>query len=208
MRIVAAVLLLIASLFTAQARGQQLTRADVIRFSPLGSDRNCVSSRYELFVSAHKFRVCQDGTLHDVLGSGPLDLSNYVGDVFLASPSGQNFLGTSDELTAISASNGTAFSSIHAWPTGELILAYGDGTLNGGEGASLSGNPATGALVLAAGSFIASGPGIQYTPQASPPFACDAGHEGYEYADTSHAKCFCDGTTWNKLTGSGAGTCS
>lgn len=43
---------------------------------------------------------------------------------------------------------------------------------------------------------------------ASPPFTCDAGHESFMYGDTSHAACFCDGSTWQKLTGSGAGACS
>lgn len=48
--------------------------------------------------------------------------------------------------------------------------------------------------------------GYSSTPLASPPYPCDAGHEGYEYSDTSHAKCWCDGTTWTKL--AGAGTCA
>lgn len=43
---------------------------------------------------------------------------------------------------------------------------------------------------------------------ASPPATCDAGNECAEYSDTSHARCYCDGTTWNVLTGSGAGACS
>jgi hypothetical protein len=40
---------------------------------------------------------------------------------------------------------------------------------------------------------------------ASPPVACDATVECAEYSDTSHAKCYCDGTTWLVL--GGAGTC-
>ncbi len=47
---------------------------------------------------------------------------------------------------------------------------------------------------------------VRLTPSASPPFTCDASHEGYHYSDTSHAACFCDGTTWLKLVG--AGTCA
>lgn len=201
--------LLIAALMVASQLSAQVTKVDVIRFNPSTDPNTCRVGRYELFAvsGTNKFRACQNGVLSDLIVSS-IDLSNYTGDVLLASTGGFNFIGVSDVLAAMGGGNGVAFSSVHAWPTGELILAYGDGTLNGGEGASLSGNPATGALTLAAGSLIASGPGIQYTPQASPPFACDAGHEGYEYADTSHAKCFCDGTTWNKLTGSGAGTCS
>jgi hypothetical protein len=46
----------------------------------------------------------------------------------------------------------------------------------------------------------------QLTPTASPPAACAGGTEGEVYSDTSHALCWCDGTTWQKL--SGAGTCS
>lgn len=44
------------------------------------------------------------------------------------------------------------------------------------------------------------------TPAASPPIACNGGNEGYIYTDTSHALCWCDGTTYQKL--SGAGTCA
>lgn len=47
---------------------------------------------------------------------------------------------------------------------------------------------------------------LQLTPIASPPRTCDATAEGDIYADTSHAFCFCDGTTWQKLVG--AGTCA
>jgi hypothetical protein len=49
---------------------------------------------------------------------------------------------------------------------------------------------------------------IRLDPQAAPPFACDAGRDGVMYNDSSHALCFCDGTTWNKVSGSGAGTCA
>lgn len=48
--------------------------------------------------------------------------------------------------------------------------------------------------------------GAQLTPAAAPPATCDAGHEGAIYSDTSHALCWCDASTWQKL--SGAGTCS
>lgn len=45
------------------------------------------------------------------------------------------------------------------------------------------------------------------TPVASPPKTCgDANTEGTFYVDTSHALCYCDGTSWQKL--QGAGTCS
>lgn len=47
---------------------------------------------------------------------------------------------------------------------------------------------------------------LYLTPAASPPIACNGGNEGYIYTDTSHALCWCDGTTWQKL--SGAGTCA
>ncbi len=47
----------------------------------------------------------------------------------------------------------------------------------------------------------------QDVPQASPPVTCgDASTLGYEYTDTSGAKCWCDGAAWQKLAGSG--TCA
>lgn len=47
-------------------------------------------------------------------------------------------------------------------------------------------------------------------PVASSPFTCNSGNEGKEYVDTSHAKCYCDGVSFqvmNPLT-SGVGSCS
>ncbi len=88
----------------------------------------------------------------------------------------------------------------------------------GGKG---TGNAAGGAVVFSTSDAGASGSTLQTltekfriptfggyssTPLASPPYTCDAGHEGYEYSDTSHAKCWCDGTTWTVL--AGAGTCA
>ena len=49
------------------------------------------------------------------------------------------------------------------------------------------------------------GGAIHLTPLASPPRTCDATAEGDIYSDTSHALCWCDAATWQKL--SGAGTC-
>jgi hypothetical protein len=52
---------------------------------------------------------------------------------------------------------------------------------------------------------------VQFKPLASPPVNCgDASTLGYEYTDTSLARCFCDGTAWqvlNPLT-AGVGGCS
>ena len=48
---------------------------------------------------------------------------------------------------------------------------------------------------------------LHLTPLASPPRTCDATAEGDIYSDTSHALCYCDATSWNVLTGSGAGSC-
>lgn len=88
-------------------------------------------------------------------------------------------------------------------------------------GGAATGNAAGGAIVLLTSDAGASGSTLQTltekfrvptfggyssTPLASPPYTCDAGHEGYEYSDTSHAKCWCDGTTWTVL--AGAGTCA
>lgn len=44
----------------------------------------------------------------------------------------------------------------------------------------------------------------QLTPAESPPAACSGPIEGAIYADTSHAFCFCDGTTWQKVIGEGS----
>jgi hypothetical protein len=40
---------------------------------------------------------------------------------------------------------------------------------------------------------------------ATPPFACDAGHERSLYSDTSHALCWCSASAWVVV--AGAGTC-
>ncbi len=47
---------------------------------------------------------------------------------------------------------------------------------------------------------------LNLVPIASPPRTCDATAEGDIYSDTSHALCWCDASTWQKL--SGAGTCA
>ena len=47
---------------------------------------------------------------------------------------------------------------------------------------------------------------LHLTPLASPPRTCDGTAEGDFYSDTSHAACWCDGTTWTKL--GGAGSCA
>lgn len=49
-------------------------------------------------------------------------------------------------------------------------------------------------------------PPIKLTPLAAPPATCAAGTEGEIYSDSSHALCWCDSGTWQKI--SGAGTCS
>lgn len=47
---------------------------------------------------------------------------------------------------------------------------------------------------------------LNLAPLASTPRTCDATAEGDIYSDTSHALCWCDASTWQKL--SGAGTCA
>lgn len=44
------------------------------------------------------------------------------------------------------------------------------------------------------------------TPTDTPPDSCSGASEGGIYSDTSHAICWCDGTTWTKI--AGAGTCA
>lgn len=48
---------------------------------------------------------------------------------------------------------------------------------------------------------------LQLTPLASST-TCDGATEGKLYADTSHALCFCDGTSWVNLTPLSGGSCS
>jgi hypothetical protein len=50
---------------------------------------------------------------------------------------------------------------------------------------------------------------IRFVPQASPPVTCGSGgSEGYQYTDTSHALCYCNGTAWTNLTPADGGSCS
>lgn len=92
-----------------------------------------------------------------------------------------------------------------------LTLAGGKGTGTGAPGAvnistSTVGTTGTTLQTLSARVTVTAGGGVILVPLASPPETCDAGHEGEMYSDTSHALCWCDGTTWTKL--AGAGTCA
>lgn len=60
-------------------------------------------------------------------------------------------------------------------------------------------------VVGVGGTSTTVGAALHLVPLASPPRTCDATAEGDIYSDTSHALCWCDATTWQKL--SGAGTC-
>ncbi len=60
-------------------------------------------------------------------------------------------------------------------------------------------------LTEADGAILSNG-GLTLVPSASPPFTCNGAHEGAMYSDTSHALCWCDASTWQKVFG--AGTCS
>jgi len=70
--------------------------------------------------------------------------------------------------------------------------------------ASVTGNDTV--LVRSAAGIVGLTNALHLTQIASPPRTCDATAEGDIYTDTSHALCWCDGTTWQKL--SGAGTCA
>lgn len=61
-------------------------------------------------------------------------------------------------------------------------------------------------LVRSAAGIVGLTSALHLTPIASPPRTCDATAEGDLYSDTSHALCWCDASTWQKL--SGAGTCA
>lgn len=95
------------------------------------------------------------------------------------------------------------------------LSAFGVQALEGGSISWFpSGGPSTTntAMKRAANGIVAfsdgstGGGAIHLNPFASPPRTCDATAEGDIYSDTSHALCWCDATTWQKL--SGAGTCA
>lgn len=107
--------------------------------------------------------------------------------------------------------------SVYRSLTALNMIATGDVIASGGVQAGSSGHfrfftdtalvrDAAGIIALTNGS---TGSGtLHFRPAASPPRTCDATAEGDLYSDTSHALCYCDGTSWNVLTGSGAGACS
>lgn len=111
-------------------------------------------------------------------------------------------------FTLYSISGGTPTGSLYVDPN-EVQLPTGTklgwGTIGGAHDTGLV-RDAAGIIALTNGN---GGSGtLHFRPAASPPRTCDATAEGDVYADTSHALCFCDGTSWNVLTGSGAGACS
>lgn len=69
----------------------------------------------------------------------------------------------------------------------------------------------TGVLNVQGSADGSTGGGVRWVPRASPPVTCgDSDTLGVEYVDTSLARCFCDGTSWqvlNPLT-IGVGACS
>lgn len=95
------------------------------------------------------------------------------------------------------------------------LLMTNDAWARLGSGKTINWNSATDmnsgsldtTIARAAAGIVKITSAINLVPLASPPRTCNAGAEGDIYADTSHALCFCDGTSWNVLTGSGAGTC-
>lgn len=92
-------------------------------------------------------------------------------------------------LTVAAAAEGlTTACSQYAWPVSD-----GDTSM------SCSSNAPTATLATTA--TTATGVSLL----ASPPYTCDGTKEGKLYSDTSHAACWCDGSTWTKL--GGAGTC-
>lgn len=76
------------------------------------------------------------------------------------------------------------------------------------ENADITMFRAAAGVVGIGGASVSAGGALHLNPLASPPRTCDATAEGDIYSDTSHALCYCDGTSWNVLTGSGAGSCA
>ncbi len=97
------------------------------------------------------------------------------------------------------------FAAIQSSAAGVVQILYGPA---GGTGSYSGYHRAlfTGSTGVASFDADVTAPQMRDTPLATPPYACDAGHEGYHYSDTSHAFCWCDGSAWQKV--AGAGTCA
>lgn len=108
-----------------------------------------------------------------------------------------------DRGFAIKESNGTDNALDVVYNPGDPTVYIGaDGATNALE--LYAGSGADVKLTQADGTIVTGG--MTLLKSASPPYACDATHEGGHYWDTSHAGCACDGTTWTKYVG--AGTCT
>lgn len=128
-------------------------------------------------------------------------LANVVGSgSFFFGPNAYNGAQLTAFGSGVISGDGDNFANIATLTDGSATwtITWGDSTINTGDGYIMWGDKTSPQVKLPGG--------VRVRPQASPPLTCDAGNEGNIYSDTSHALCWCDGTTWQKL--SGAGTCS
>lgn len=94
------------------------------------------------------------------------------------------------------------------------LLMTNDAWARLGSGKTINWNSATDmnsgsldtTIARAAAGIVKITSALNLAPLASPPRTCDAIAEGDIYSDTSHALCWCDASSWQKL--SGAGTCA
>jgi hypothetical protein len=78
---------------------------------------------------------------------------------------------------------------------------------NGGAWLELRANSVT-TMKVTDSQVVVTG-NLRLVPLASPPVICGgANTEGVYYTDTSHAFCYCNGTSWTNLTPADGGSCS
>lgn len=91
--------------------------------------------------------------------------------------------------------------------TNDAWARLGSGkTINWNDATDMNSGSLDTSIGRSAAGVVKIGNALHLTLLASPPRTCDATAEGDIYSDTSHALCWCDASSWQKL--SGAGTCA
>lgn len=132
--------------------------------------------------------------------------TNY-GLAMAASKQGTGAITTNKGIWVFTGNN-NATNSITTDATIHIDTPYSAGTMDTHYGLLISDQNigTTNYAIKTGAGKVTFGDMMQLTPLASPPYTCNAGNEGGTYSDTSHALCWCDGTTWTKV--AGAGTCA
>jgi len=173
---------------------------------PASATDNCIATFNS---TTGKLIQCNSGMTID--DGGNVSLKNGGGYYDSTTNSGMYF--PSSSITSFYAGTFDNIFALRKVGAGDFRVALDDGSRLGwvASGNSESGTIDT-TLFRSAAGIVAFGDGstgggaVHLTPLASPPRTCDSTAEGDLYSDTSHAMCWCDGTTWQKL--SGAGTCA